>query len=80
MTRYEFIKSIKKEDYNRLKATGLLKSCSDFYIGIYDEFLCQKEKGLPIMQCYTNTSLVCCTSEDNVIKIVWNLSKKICIE
>ena len=53
-----------------------MKTCTDFYIQVVDTFLKEKELTDSIMQAYTNTSEICCTSEANVIKIVFNLSKE----
>jgi len=80
MTRYEYLKSIPKADYMKLKSCGVLKSCTDFYIEIYDEFAMQVNSGIQIMQAYTNVSEIMCTSEESVRKIVYNLTKDIVVE
>jgi hypothetical protein len=80
MTRYEKIKSLDKKDFNELKATGLMKTCTDFYIEVFDTFLVEYKKGIGAMQSYTNTSDIMCTSEKNVQKIVYNLSQQLTTE
>lgn len=77
MVRYEYLKSLSLKDINSLKACGMLKTCFDFYMQVYEVFLKELENGNGYMQAYSNTSETCFTSEESVRKIVYNLSKNI---
>jgi hypothetical protein len=80
MTRYEKIKSLSQKELNELKATGLMKTCTDFYIDVFDTFVIEFQKGIGAMQAYTNTGEIMCTSEKNVQKIIYNLSQQLTTE
>lgn len=77
MVRYEYLKSLSLKEINALKACGMLKTCFDFYMQVYSEFLKEVEAGHGYMQAYANVSETCFTSEESVRKIVYNLSKNI---
>lgn len=77
MTVYECLRGLPDEVYSNLQKTGYLKAHTEYHLKIYEAFGEELENKVPVMQAYVNVSERCCTSDENVRKVVRELSVKV---
>lgn len=76
MTVYELASSMPKEQRRQMVEAGLLFASIERYIYIYEMWLALLAGGMPKMDAYTEISMRCYTSEENVRKIIRKMSKE----
>lgn len=75
MTVYELAISMPKEQRRQMTSAGLLFASIERYIYIYELWLSLLCGGMSRMDAYTEISMRCFTSEENVRKIIRKMSR-----
>lgn len=76
ITVYELAKSMPKEQRRQMAEAGILSPSIERYIYIYEMWLALLAGGMAKMDAYTEISMRCYTSEENVRKIIRKMSKE----